>query len=126
MSKRSFELSDETSGIPVICERIRHFRLLRGMEQKALAAALGITANSVSNWEQGRSRPDLNLLPGLCRALDVSLYDLFSLPEPYRLSSSELQHLGIYRKLKAGNQKLVDGPTLTVRHTSPAYGRNGG
>ena len=109
MSKRSFELSGKTSGIPLICERVRHFRILRGMEQKALAAALGITANSVSNWEQGRSRPDLSLLPGLCRALNVSLYDLFSLPEPYCLSSSELQHLGMYRELKTGNRKLVDG-----------------
>ena len=108
MAKRSFEPSHDPSSVPVICERIRFFRNLRGMEQKELAASLGITANSVSNWEQGRSRPDLNLLPGICRTLGVSLYDLFSLPEPHRFCSSELQHLALYRELKPGNRRLVD------------------
>ena len=49
--------------LPTICERVRHYRTLRKMEQKELARQLNITPNSVSNWECGRSRPDVSLLP---------------------------------------------------------------
>ena len=42
--------------LPVICERIRHYRDRMGMEQLKLADLVGVTANSVSNWENGRSR----------------------------------------------------------------------
>ena len=33
------------------------------MEQKALAKAIGVTGNAISNWENGRARPDVNLIP---------------------------------------------------------------
>ena len=63
--------------LPIICERIMHFRNLMGMEQKALADMVGVTANSVSNWERGRARPDINLLPAICRALDISTLRIY-------------------------------------------------
>lgn len=67
--------------LPVICERIHYYRTNLGMEQKALAKQVGITRNSVCNWENGRSRPDVNLLPGICEALNITLYDLFNLKD---------------------------------------------
>ena len=109
MAKRSFILSGNDTGIPSVCGQIRYYRILRGMEQKELSAALGITANSVSNWEQGRSRPDINLLPALCETLEISLYDLYSLPDPYRLNVEEREFLNLYRSLRPGNRKLLDG-----------------
>ena len=60
----------------VICSRIKFFREKPGMEQKALAAQIGVTFNAVSSWEDGRSRPDLKLIPAICAALHISLYDL--------------------------------------------------
>ena len=62
------------ASLPLICERVRHYRSLRKLEQKQLAQALGITANAVSNWEQGRSRPDVALIPDLCKVLDISFF----------------------------------------------------
>ena len=69
---------------PVVCEQIRYYRKLRGLEQKQLARQLGITPNTVTNWESGRARPDMQLLPRLCEALQVSFYDLFDVPNPFR------------------------------------------
>ena len=65
--------------IPVICERIRYFRELAGIEQKELGKKIGISPNTISNWETGRSRPDINLIPAICRALQVSLSELFGI-----------------------------------------------
>ena len=49
--------------IPAICRRIRYYRELLGIEQKELGARLNVVGNAVSNWENGRARPDINLLP---------------------------------------------------------------
>ena len=68
--------------MPIICERIRFYRERKGIEQKMLAEAIGIKKNAVSNWESGRSRPDMALLPKICKVLEVSIDELFGLPAP--------------------------------------------
>ena len=99
----------ERPTLPIICERIRHYREKLGMEQKVLAKKIGVTGNSVSNWEKGRSRPDINLIPGLCEALQVSLYELYGVPEPEGLCSGREQDLlEAYRRLTAGHKYVVD------------------
>ena len=65
--------------LSVICERIHYYRNQMGTEQKPLADLVGVTANSVSNWKNGRSRPDVNLLPGICFTLKASF--MVFLPE---------------------------------------------
>ena len=65
MARRKIELNSSARGalidmktgkplseIPVICERIRYFREMKKMEQKLLAANIGVTANSVSNMKK--------------------------------------------------------------------------
>ena len=99
----------DRSGLPVICERVRHYRILCGLEQKQLARALNITANAVSNWEQGRSRPDVALLPELCHVLGISFSDLYGLKDPHSWNAKERQHMETYRRLRIGNRNLIDG-----------------
>ena len=103
-----YDRSGKASTLPLICERVRYYRLRAGIEQKVLAEALGITANSVSNWESGRSRPDVNHLPGICKILGISLYDLYGLPEPQGYSEAEKAMIAQYRKLSPMNRKLTE------------------
>ncbi len=81
-----------------VCEAIRSRRLALGLEQKELAARLGVHKNAVSGWETGRSRPDFNLIPSLCRELGVSPQALFGMPEPHTPREELL--LSVYRKLE--------------------------
>ena len=98
------------SALPAICERIRFFREEKGLEQKALAKEIGISANAVSNWENGRGRPDINLLPDIAKVLDVTLYQLFDLPDPVDFASKEEKSLiGGYRSLTRGHKTAVEG-----------------
>ena len=90
---------------PMICVRIRHYRGEVGMEQKALAAMVGVTANAVSNWERGRARPDVNLLPNICEALRITLYQLYGLDNPsVKYTTVEEAFMENYRQLTPGHQ----------------------
>lgn len=104
----------EKPSLPIVCERIRFYREKAGMEQKALAKEIGVTANAVSNWENGRGRPDLNLVPDLCTALKISFYDLFGEAGPSdALTAAERQLVERLRQLSPGHyavmEQLVDG-----------------
>lgn len=70
--------------ISIIGQRIKFFREKLGMEQKTLAEKLGIIGNAISNWERGRSRPDIALLPKIADALGVTIDELF-----YRANSQK-------------------------------------
>ena len=107
----------ETPVLPVICERIKHYREVLGMEQKTLAEQIGVTKNSVSNWECGRSRPDVNLLPAISEALNITLYDLFKRDDPtIRYTAREQMLVDGYRDLNAGHQHAVDNLVDTLRN----------
>ena len=107
----------ETPVLPVICERIRHFREALGIEQKALAELIGVTKNAISNWECGRSRPDVNLLPAICEALNITLYDLFKRDDPtIKYTAREQMLVDSYRDLNAGHQHAVDNLIDTLRN----------
>ncbi len=59
-------------------QRIVSLRKQHNLSQRDIAYALGITDQTVSNWEQGRSEPRLTIrqVVLLCRILDCSLTDL--------------------------------------------------
>ena len=95
--------------LPVICRQIKQYRLASGMEQKELAKRIGVTANAVSNWENGRSRPDVTLIPMICDSLQITLYDLFSIKDPTVLLSAREQLLiDDYNQLTQGHKHVVD------------------
>ena len=58
---------------------IRTARRAKDMTQETLASLLGVTLSAVSQWEQGKTMPDIALVPGLCSALDLSADTLFGL-----------------------------------------------
>ena len=47
-------------------------RLGRDMQQKELAAAMGIARSTVSAWEKGHRTPDADQVRDLCRLLNIS------------------------------------------------------
>lgn len=111
--------------ISIIGQRIKFFREKLGMEQKALAEKLGIIGNAISNWERGRSRPDIALLPKIADALGVTIDELFYRTDPHKLSpaldtqnnnsseykrfsKSSLMLLEQYGQLSVSHQFVVD------------------
>ena len=101
--------SVKKKAVHVVGERIKYYREKLQMEQKELGSRIGVKANAVSNWENGRTRPDLNLLPKICDALDITFYDLFDIDDPLkRMTAREQILLSDYRSLSNGHKYAVD------------------
>lgn len=70
----------EKIGINIQNERKRN-----QMSQKDLAAELNLTSSSVSNWEKGKSLPDIGNLIELCKIFNVSSDELLGIkPVEYK------------------------------------------
>ena len=59
--------------------QIKKYRNKKGLTQETLAEYLNITVSAVSQWESGRTMPDLSLLPPLCVVLGVTSDDLLGI-----------------------------------------------
>lgn len=79
-------------------ERIKELRILNGMSQVDLATRLGISKQSVSNWENDNIQPSIEMLLKLTRLFSVSTDYLLGLEkrrylEISGLSETQLTHL---------------------------------
>ena len=54
-------------------KRIKDARIAKDMTQMALADAMEVSFQAVSNWERGNSMPDISKLKQLCSVLEISL-----------------------------------------------------
>ena len=70
-------------------KEIRRLRSDRGLTQEALAAALGVTAQTVSKWECGTSIPDVQMLPVIAVYFGVSIDQLFAMSPAQQLDRME-------------------------------------
>ncbi len=50
----------------------------KGITQQQLADMLGVTNKAVSKWENGKSMPDIGIIPELCKVLGISISTLFN------------------------------------------------
>ena len=72
-----------------IGNQIKALRTQKGVTQETLAQALGVSAQSVSKWENGASAPDIGLLPAISAYFGVTIDALFSLSDETRVKRIE-------------------------------------
>ena len=87
---------------------IRDNRKKRGLTQQQVANLTGVSKNHVTNWEAGRARPDLTVIPALCDVLEISLPAFFSVPgSTDALNQDEHQLVKGYRLLNNRDKLLI-------------------
>ena len=64
---------------------IKALRQQRGVTQETLAAALGVSAQAVSKWENQAAAPDIQLLPAISTYFGVTIDELFALSDETRM-----------------------------------------
>lgn len=72
----------------IVGEQISKFRKKKGLTQKELGEAIGVSSSAVSQWESGGT-PDISLLPTLSDILGVTVDALFGRSEALREDMEE-------------------------------------
>ena len=67
----------------VIGKNIKKIRTEKGMTQEQLAESLHVTRQAVSNWEQGKSQPDVETLSAMAEVFEVPMENLIYGKESY-------------------------------------------
>lgn len=99
----------------VYAERIRTLRAAANLSQGELAEAMNLGRAAISNWETGRTRPDIANIPRLCNVLGITVAAFFSdTPEEAGWNDAERALMRNYRKLSAINQELLSATAQTM------------
>ena len=77
--------------VKTISEKILGRRRERGITQDALAAALGVTYQAVSKWENALACPDVTMLPKIAEYFGISMAELFGEEKPCAKATDEPQ-----------------------------------
>ena len=72
-------------------EQLRKRRADLGLQQKTVAAQLGVDATTLRDWERDRAQPRLDHLPAVCAFTGVAL-DVVTTSMPERLRSWRRHH----------------------------------
>ena len=110
----SFERTRKSRSVPIAEKRtthygniIRKYREQVGIDQRTVAEAIGYSTNTISNWENGVSRPDIDAVPQLCKLLQIPLPVFFDIEHDPSAPENESTLLSDYRTLNADQQQMV-------------------
>ena len=90
-------------------DNLKQARKNSKLTQKQIAEILKVSDNSVSNWEKGVSRPDIEQVSQLCKILKVSADILLDNELEVNLTPDEFVTIKKYRSLNHYSKKAVDG-----------------
>lgn len=79
---------------------IADLRKEKGMTQKELADAIGVSDKAVSKWECGKGMPELSMLMPLCELLQINVNEL--------LSGEKLSHDNYSQKAEENIMNLME------------------
>ena len=94
--------------VPSFGAVLRKYRNKNGMSQPELAEIMGISRNTITNWENDRSRPEVDSIRTLCTMFGIPLYELFGLSNDSLPSPHENVILRQYRQLSPVGRKVID------------------
>lgn len=74
----------------IIGERVKFYRMSRGLTQKELEEALGLSDRYISSVEQGRRTPSTDLQMKICQFFGINMADLVPLDKPAELTPKDI------------------------------------
>ena len=98
-----------------IIEKLKEGRSNANLKQSEVAKKLGVKANTLSNYENGVSEPDIDTFCALCDIykLDPSdilgeAYGLSGQGESFKIKPSEIDHIKKYRNLDPHGKEIIE------------------
>lgn len=98
-----------------LLKALREGRISKGLKQSDVAKLVGVKPNTLSNYENGVSEPDIDTFASLCEIynLDFSYvlgeaYGLNVVGTDFDIKPSEIEHIKKYRTLDRHGKEMVD------------------
>ena len=98
----------------ILLNLLRAARLSKNMQQKEVANFMGVRGSTISNWENGRSQPDIDEFIKLCSIYGVNYTDFLTKAygditfQENIYTPEEVAHLQKYRTLDDNGRAAVD------------------
>jgi len=93
-------------------DKLRKVRIDKGLSQQDVATMTGIKYKTINDYENGKSRPDVEKLAILCEAYNTSADYFINVKidavSRNPLTDNELEHIRKYRSLDDYGKKAVD------------------
>lgn len=90
-----------------IANKLKQFRIAKGLKGKEVAAQLGVSPKTVSAWECARAQPDADTLMLLCKLYEVDNISVFYGTPDGISDEREQVLLDAFRRLNAEGQEAV-------------------
>ena len=103
-----------------IANKLKQFRIAKGMKGKEVAAQLGVSPKTVSAWECARAQPDADMLMQLCKLYDADNISIFYGTPDGISDEREQTLLDLFRQLNAEGQEAAIN-CVNGLHLSGAY-----
>ncbi|MGN1410204.1 MAG: helix-turn-helix domain-containing protein [Eubacteriales bacterium] len=115
-----------------IGEKIKKLRRSRDMTQEELAESLSVSVSAVSQWESGKTTPDISALPVLCNLFGVTSDELLGIDVTQKqaeidrliIEISEISRIGdnkeAYRRFREALKQYPDSYELMYQTASTA------
>lgn len=113
----------------IIAENIKFYREANNLQKKTVAEYLGVSAASVTHWEDGSNSIDINKLALLCKLFKCTISEMVTCRSEH-LNYASLTHdennlITGYRKLnetgKAKVTEYVEDLTCNEKYTCEEY-----
>lgn len=89
-------------------EQLKIARKQKSLSQAALGKLLGVQAQTIGRWENGKSKPNLETVNKLCEILDVTLHYFISEEHvDYQLNLEETFIINKFRELNDDGKSIV-------------------
>ncbi len=104
----------------VLLSLLRSARLSKNMQQKEVADFMGVRGSTISNWENGRSQPDIDEFIKLCSIYGVNYADFLTKAygdvtfQENIYTPEEIAHPQKYRALDDNGRAAVDSVLNTL------------
>ena len=104
----------------ILLNLLRTARLSKNMQQKEVADFMGVRGSTISNWENGRSQPDIDEFIKLCSIYGVNYTDFLTKAygditfQENIYTPEEVAHLQKYRALDDNGRAAVDSVLNTL------------
>ena len=102
-----------------IGSRVKAARKMRGMTQAALAEAIDMSFETVSNLERGKTAPNFNTLSDIATALDVELKFFFD----YEPNNTSKLRSRLISELSATTLEVDDGKLALIADLAKVVAR---